>query len=143
MDTWAWLALANRRDANHEFAKACYAKLTISGYKLITSDYVLDELITALFKNVAFNTALRFIESLLAAINSNRVLLELVTENRFRVAWSLRKKYKDKPDISFTDLTSMVTMQDLTIYKVFTGDAHFEEVNLGFELLRKWPAAAR
>ena len=137
MDTWAWLALANRRDTNHEFAKACYAKLTKSGYKLITSDYVLDELITALFKNVAFNTALKFIESLFTAINSNRVVLELVTENRFIAAWSLRKKYKDKSDISFTDLTSMITMQDLTIYKVFTGDSHFEEVNLGFEILQK------
>jgi predicted nucleic acid-binding protein len=137
IDTWAWLALANRRDTNHEFAKACYAKLTTSGYKLVTSDYIIDELITGLFKNVAYSSAVKFIESLLAAISSNRVLLERVTEPRIRSAWSLRKKYKDKPDISFTDFTSMVTMQELAIYQVFTGDAHFEEVNLGFEILRK------
>jgi predicted nucleic acid-binding protein len=86
VDTWAWLALANRRDTNHEFAKACYAKLTTSGYKLVTSDYVLDELITALFRNVTYSSAVKFIESLLAAISSNRVLLELVTEPRFRSA---------------------------------------------------------
>jgi len=137
IDTWAWLALANKRDTNHEFAKACYAKLTASGYKLVTSDYIIDELITGLFKNVAYSSAVKFIESLLAAISSNRVLLERVTEPRIRSAWSLRKKYKDKPDISFTDFTSMVTMQELAIYQVFTGDAHFEEVNLGFEILRK------
>jgi len=131
IDTWAWLALANRRDTNHEFAKAYYAKLTTSGCKLVTSDYVLDELITALFRNVVYTSAVQFIESLLAAITTNRVLLERVTEPRFISAWSLRRKYKDKPDISFTDFTSMA------ISKVFTGDAHFEEVHLGFEILRK------
>jgi len=49
----------------------------------------------------------------------------------------LRKKYQDKPDISFTDFTSFVIMQELAINRVFTGDAHFEKVNLGFEILPK------
>ena len=43
----------------------------------------------------------------------------------------------NKPDISFTDLTSFVLLQELWINKVFTGDAHFEEINLGFEILPK------
>jgi len=43
----------------------------------------------------------------------------------------------NKPDISFTDLTSFVLMQELVINKAFTGDAHFEEINLGFEILPK------
>ncbi len=49
----------------------------------------------------------------------------------------MRKRYQDKTDISFTDLTSFVTMQELEINKVFTGDIHFEKVNLGFEILPK------
>lgn len=44
-------------------------------------------------------------------------------------------KYHDKPDISFVDFTSMVVMQDLGIQDVFTGDAHFRQVNLGFRLV--------
>jgi len=49
----------------------------------------------------------------------------------------LRKKYQDKPDISFTDFTSFIIMQELAINKVFTGDAHFGKVNVGFEILPK------
>ena len=68
-------------------------------------------------------------------IENNRLRLERITAPRFQVAWLLRKKYHDKPDISFTDLTCFVVMQELAISKIFTGDAHFEKVNLGFEIL--------
>jgi len=78
---------------------------------------------------------LRNVESLFAAIQGNQIKLEQITEARFKAAWSLRKKYQDKPDISFTDFTSFVLMQELQINKVFTGDAHFEKVNLRFEIL--------
>jgi len=137
VDTWAWLALSNRKDDRHEVAKREYEGIKAAGYRMVTSDYVLDEVITALFRNVAFGSAVQFAESLFAAIKGNRIKLERVTEERFKVAWMLRKKYEDKPDISFTDLTSFVLMQELRINKVFTGDAHFEKVNLGFEILPK------
>jgi len=44
-------------------------------------------------------------------------------------------RYQDNPDISFVDFTSMVVMQDLGITHVFSGDAHFRQVNLGFQLV--------
>lgn len=137
VDAWAWLALSNRKDAHHELAKRSYTEIKAVGYRLVTSDYVLDEVITALFRSVAFGSAVQFVDSLFAAIRSNRIMLERITEARFKVAWSLRKRYRDKPDISFTDLTSFVLMQELWINKVFTGDSHFEKVNLGFEILPK------
>ena len=94
-------------------------------------------MITALFRSVAFGSAVQFSESLFAAVKGNQIKLERITEARFKAAWSARKKYQDKTDISFTDLTSFVTMQELEINKVFTGDIHFEKVNLGFEILPK------
>jgi predicted nucleic acid-binding protein len=36
---------------------------------------------------------------------------------------------------SFTDLTSMVIMQERHIVQVFTADAHFTQVGLGFSLV--------
>jgi predicted nucleic acid-binding protein len=47
----------------------------------------------------------------------------------------LRKRLDDKPDISFTDLASMVIMQDWHIVRVFTADVHFSQVGLGFSLV--------
>lgn len=135
VDAWAWLALANRKDTHHERAKRRYEELKARGCRLVTSDYVLDEVITALFRNVTFSSAVQFVEFLFAAITGNRITLERITEARFKTAWSLRRKYHDKPDISFTDLTSFVLMQEFVIDSVFTGDAHFEQVNLGFKIV--------
>lgn len=47
----------------------------------------------------------------------------------------LRLIYLDKPDISFTDLTSMVVMLELRIEHIVTADAHFLKVGEGFQLL--------
>jgi predicted nucleic acid-binding protein len=57
-----------------------------------------------------------------------------VSPQQIRRAWDLRQKYHDKPDISFVDFTSMVVMQDLGLTDIFTGDAHFRQVGLGFQL---------
>ena len=46
----------------------------------------------------------------------------------------LRLKYLDKPQISFTDLTSILIMQEFNIYRILTEDAHFTQVGLGFQL---------
>lgn len=62
-------------------------------YLLITSDYVLDEVITALFINVAFDSAVKFVESLFTMIKDGQLGLEKITDKGFKEAWALRKKY--------------------------------------------------
>ena len=42
VDTWAWLALANKKDKNHEAAKITYKKIKLEN--LFTSNFILDEL---------------------------------------------------------------------------------------------------
>jgi predicted nucleic acid-binding protein len=58
-----------------------------------------------------------------------------VSQDRFQRAWALRKRYQDKSDISFTDFTSMVVMEELGIVSVFSGDHHFSQVNMDFQLM--------
>lgn len=85
VDTWAWLALANKKDKYHEVAKRGYKEIKEKGYLLVTSDYILDEVITALFGTVPFNQAVRFIESLLKAMKFRQVILERVDEVIVRI----------------------------------------------------------
>lgn len=58
-----------------------------------------------------------------------------MTRERLSRAWRLRLRYRDKPRISPTDLTSFVVMRELGLRHALTGDAHFEQVGLNFSKL--------
>ena len=75
-----------------------------------------------------------FIQGLLAKANTRILQVVHISPESFQLAWQMRQQYDDKPDISFVDFTSMVVMQDLQITDVFSGDSHFRQVNLGFQL---------
>jgi predicted nucleic acid-binding protein len=132
VDIWGWMALGHRRDSQHAKVQAFYRKLREQQIPIYTSDYVLDELITLLFRRESFTESIRFVDGLFAAIDRGHLIPEQVTSDRLAVAWELRKHFQDKPDISFTDLTSMAIVRDLGISQVLTEDEHFLQVGLGF-----------
>ena len=41
VDAWAWLALSNKNDISYEVAKKWYGEIKATGYRMVTSDYVL------------------------------------------------------------------------------------------------------
>lgn len=135
IDTWAWLALALRRDQHHAEARRIHQSLVAAGRQYLTSDYVLAELATQLYRSTHATHAEEFFSAVLQAIDVGDYRLERITPSRFAEAWRLRRVYADKPDISFVDLTSFAVMRELGVTDVFTGDAHFTHVNLGFRLL--------
>jgi len=134
IDTWGWLNLFNRREPHHQQVSQIYKDIRHAQGAIITTDYVLDEVYTLLFKRVSFNTAQQALETISKAVESGYVTVEWITPERFRVSQDLRLKFHDKPDISFTDLTSMVVMQECGIADIVTGDAHFTHVGMGFVL---------
>ncbi len=111
-----------------------YRDIRKAALGIVTTDYVLDAVYTMLFKRVAFETAQTALETLSQAIEDEFVVLEWITPERFEGAQKLRLKFHDKPDISFTDLTSMVVMQELGMTEIVTGDGHFTHVGMGFVL---------
>ena len=134
VDTWGWLVLADAKDPAHEDAIRVRRSHTGAG-SLVTTDYVLDQTITRLFSRCAFELARRFCERIFAAQTDGLLSIENITPDRFQDAWKLRIRYRDKQQISFTDLTSFVVMKELHVHQVLTADAHFMKVRLGFRIL--------
>lgn len=134
-DTWAWVALACKRDQHHRRAKAQHKLLQRAGRTYVTTNFVLSEVITHLYTTLTPVQAQAFINALLTAVDAGTYQLVHVSPQQFQRAWQLRQKYHDKPDISFVDFTSMVVMQDVGITEIFTGDDHFRQVGLSFRLV--------
>ncbi|MEK7831367.1 MAG: PIN domain-containing protein [Acidobacteriota bacterium] len=132
IDTWGWLELRDKRGSRHQEVNQHYVDFQQRGGIAYTSDYVLDETITHFFNRLHFKAAEESVEAIRQAISAGFLRLEWITETRFEQALKLRRKFDDKPRISFTDLTSMVVMAEFGITDVLTEDGHFVQVGLGF-----------
>jgi predicted nucleic acid-binding protein len=135
IDTWGWLALGQRLDSHHRKINALYKELRSGGARIYTTDYVLDEVMTLLFRRESFEEAVRFMEGIFRAVEAGQLIVERITSDRFTSAWRLRKRLQDKPKVSFTDLTSMIVMKEREIKDVLTEDEHFIQVGMGFRRL--------
>jgi predicted nucleic acid-binding protein len=135
VDTWGWLILADPRSPQFQATAQCYRERAATGGRILTSDYVLDEVITGIFSHRAFSLAAEYVEGILASCEKGTIILHRVTEDRFAEAMRLRRRLADKPGISFTDLTSMVIMEELSTTDILTADSDFRSVGLGFRTL--------
>ena len=132
VDSWGWIVLANRNETSFSVVRDLYQREAKSGGRIITSDFVLDEVVTFLFSRAPAPLTARYLKELFASIDKGLVEMERVSADRFEKTWRMRLRYQDHPGISFTDFTSFVIMQELSVTQVLTQDRHFEEVNLGF-----------
>lgn len=135
VDTWAWIALADRSDQYHGAADKQHRKNVKKRRQYVTSDFVTAELIDYVYDAAPVAKAEVVIAAFWQQVDTRSIRLVHVSPEQFQRAWQLRRKYHDKPDISFVDFTSMVVMLDLGITEIFTGDDHFRQVNLDFHLV--------
>jgi hypothetical protein len=124
VDTSAFIALIDKSDSFHPQAKG-------SHFRLYSSNFILDEVITYLRMHVSHSTACQFRDEILA---SPLYHIHHVTSEIEEEAYALFKKHDDKR-LSFTDCTSFALMKRLGITSAFTFDDDFEQV--GFT---KFPA---
>jgi predicted nucleic acid-binding protein len=87
----------------------------------VTSNYILDEILTLLKTKLGLTIAISFGQKLWAQEVS--ALLRITEEDEER-AWSVFRQYADK-GFSFTDCTSFALMERLDINTVFAFDDHF------------------
>ncbi|MDM8520637.1 PIN domain-containing protein [Anaerolineales bacterium HSG6] len=133
VDTWGWVNIFNRRETHHQVVSQYYREVRAARGEIYTSDYVLDETITLLFRRLPTPLAIKAIDSIQTAVNQGYLTVAWVTPERFERTIALRSMFQDKPLISFTDLSSMAIMQEFSLTHALTGDAHFMHVGLGFQ----------
>ena len=120
VDTGAWFAYFVRRDPDHR-AATDWARTNRE--PLLTTDYVIDELMTLLKLRESHRVAAAAGEALL---QQNVARVERITDRDFLEGWNVFRQYGDK-GWSFTDCTSKVIMERLGITHAFAFDTDFEE----------------
>jgi predicted nucleic acid-binding protein len=133
IDTWGWITIHNKREPRHEEINTFYRNFRTQGGTVYTTDYVLDETLTLLFRRLSFSLAKNSVAFLDEAIRQGYLRLEWITPERFEQAKKLRLRFQDRPKISFTDLTSMVVMEELGLISILTEDDHFVQVGMSFK----------
>jgi len=121
VDTGAFFAIENERDQHHPEALDARDTLMSRGERLVTSDYILDEVYTLIRMRVGHRAAVDFGESIRA---SRFFRIEPVATLDFESAWRIFRRYDDKL-FSFTDCTSFALMERLKIGAVFTFDRNY------------------
>ena len=128
VDTSFWVALRNRRDANHELAMALLKR--IANAVLLTSNHVCGETWTYLRRRAGHSSAVGFLDTL---DQSPRVRVEHVTAAQEAQALTWLRRH-DEREYSFVDATSFVLMRSRKIRDVLAFDGDFTVA--GFRELR-------
>jgi predicted nucleic acid-binding protein len=119
VDTGAWFALSVPDDPDHAAASAFLRSNT---ERLLTSDYIFDELLTLFRNRGQMNRATDWVDQ----VRQGRCEVVRVTEGDLEHATDIYFRFADKA-WSFTDCTSYVLMQRLGIVRAFSFDAHFRQ----------------
>ncbi len=133
VDTGGWGHLLDRRELHHALATSIYQLARRQRHKLITTNYVIAELVALMTSPLQFPrpAGIKFIDDLKA---SPQVGIVHIDAERDEQAWQLLKRREDKA-WSLVDCSSFIVMQELGINEALTADRHFEQA--GFVCLLK------
>jgi uncharacterized protein len=120
VDTGAWYAAFVPSDRNYQAADRW---LDDNVAPLVTTDYVIDELLTLMKRRGEQERMRRLAEKL---FTEEAARIAWVTEQDVREAWRVFDQHRDKA-WSFTDCVSRAVMERLGITAVFAFDNHFRQ----------------
>jgi predicted nucleic acid-binding protein len=129
VDTSAWDAIADSADAYHLAALRCKNEMA-GRYRLVVTDYVLDELYTLLLMNIGYQRAVAFKCQLDALAQEGVLKVVWISEEIAAEAWRVFERFNVDKEWSFTDCVSYTVMKRLGINEAFAFDHHF--VQMGF-----------
>ncbi|MEW5746584.1 MAG: PIN domain-containing protein [Nitrospirota bacterium] len=121
VDTSAFIALRVSDDACHKRAAAFLKTIKEQRLRLHTTNFILDEVYTYFCRS--HKVAMEMAE----LIRSNPLItLHRVDAEEEERAWEILKNFSDK-EFSYTDATSFIVMESLTIDTAFAFDEHFKQ----------------
>jgi len=120
VDTSAWYAAVVADDPNYADATRW---LRANRAALLTTDYVVDEVLTLLKARGQYRRALELGEGL---FSGDVAVLYSATPADIRSAWQIFQRFSDKA-WSFTDCVSKEVMANLDIGMAFAFDEHFHQ----------------
>ena len=121
LDTNYVIALEVSDDQHHSDAQEHWTKLLESPLSLVTTSYVLDEVVTFLNSRRHHSKAVRIGNNLLTG---SLIHLIHVDKDLFYEGWRYFEQHADKT-FSLTDCISFVLMKRLEITEALTFDRHF------------------
>jgi uncharacterized protein len=128
VDTSFWVALRNRRDANHEDAKALLRRHADS--TLVTTNHVRGETWTYLRRRAGHSSAVGYLDALELSLRVQVMQIDSAQESE-ALRWLRRH---DEREYSFVDATSFVLMRESRIRQALAFDGDFSAA--GFVELR-------
>jgi predicted nucleic acid-binding protein len=118
VDSSAIVTLVDRDDASHSAAVEAYESLVRSGYRLFTTNHVLDEAFELLSMGIGFAAAQKW-------LGEQRLAVYIVDEADLTAAVTMITSREDSAPLSLTDALSMVVMERLGVADAFAVDPSF------------------
>jgi predicted nucleic acid-binding protein len=125
VDSGGWLSAVNKADQYYADGRPYLEGLIRARARILTTDFILDEVLTRLRYDVGYRKAVEFLE-LARRSNENGVLaIASVTPALWKRAEDFFVLYRDVK-LSFTDCTSFALLEARPVDTVFGYDDHFE-----------------
>jgi uncharacterized protein len=130
VDTWAWYALADAADADHDLARVTNEQLLEEDAVYVTTNLVFAEALTLIRYRLGHSAALRFGRSIQQLAGSGVLEYLRVDDSHDAAAWEIFERYADHA-FSYTDCTSFAVMRATGLTRAFTADRHFAVLGFG------------
>lgn len=126
LDSWALVALVNRRDEHHSEALSIRNGINKCGQRLVCSDWVLAEFLATCARPPLREIAIRTVTTLRASKHVEVLPADRAMWDR---AFQLYGERRDK-EWSLVDCSTIVICNDRDIRQVFSRDDHFKQAGL-------------
>ncbi|MCC7492858.1 MAG: PIN domain-containing protein [Fimbriimonadaceae bacterium] len=124
VDSWAWVAMAIRRDPAHAQAVARRRACEVAGQRLVSSSMVIAESLTRLRYDQGWAAAITLVDGLAVWVRSGELVLVHDDPRLWQDAVAWFRRFDDQR-FSMVDCTSFAIMAARGIGEALTADHHF------------------